>query len=99
MKREIPWNEISSRRQRLSQHPASAIALCAMVLAELLYGAERSGPAHRAANFALVVRLRQQYVPLPFDDLGPEEYGRIRSHLPNQGTPIGHDAVTTAAIT
>ena len=83
---------------RLSQHPASAIALCSMVLAELLYGAERSGPAHRAANFALVVRLRQQYVSLPFDDLAAEEYGRIRSHLANQGTPIGPNDLIIAAI-
>ena len=58
---------------RLGQYPASGIVLCSVVLAELLYGAERSGPAHRATNFALVARLRSQYVSLPFEDLAAEE--------------------------
>jgi tRNA(fMet)-specific endonuclease VapC len=82
----------------LSQHAASDIALCSMVLAELLYGAERSGPAHRPANFALITGLRQQYVSLPFDDPAAEEYGRIRAHLANQGTPIGPNDLIIAAI-
>jgi tRNA(fMet)-specific endonuclease VapC len=84
--------------QRLSQHPASDVALCSMVLAELLYGAERSHASYRAANFALIAGLRQQYFSLPFDDPPAEEYGRIRSHLANQGTPIGPNDLIIAAI-
>ncbi len=84
--------------QRLSQHPASDVALCSMVLAELLDGAQRSHPSYRAANFALVAGLRQQYVSLPFDDPPAEEYGRIRSLLANQGTPIGPNDLIIAAI-
>jgi tRNA(fMet)-specific endonuclease VapC len=84
--------------QRLSQHPASDVALCSMVLAELLYGAERSHPSYRATNLALVVGLRQQYVSLPFDDPAAEQYGQIRSHLANQGTPIGPNDLIIAAI-
>jgi tRNA(fMet)-specific endonuclease VapC len=83
---------------RFRQHPASDVVLCSVVLAELLYGAERSGPAHRAANFALIAQLRQQYLCLPFDDPAAEEYGRIRSHLANQGTPIGPNDLLIAAI-
>src|SRR5216684_4707446 len=79
---------------RLGQHPASDVILCSVVLAELVYGAERSGPAHRAANFALIAQLRQQYLCLPFDDPAAEEYGRIRSHLANQGTSPPGPCVT-----
>lgn len=71
--------------QRLKQHAASEIVLCSVVVAELLYGAERSGAAHRAANLALVASLRQHYVSLPFDDLAAEEYGPVRAHLVNLG--------------
>jgi tRNA(fMet)-specific endonuclease VapC len=83
---------------RLSQYPASDVVLCSVVLAELLYGAERSGAAHRAANFALISRLRSQYASLPFDDSAAEHYGRIRAHLANQGTPIGPNDLLIAAI-
>jgi tRNA(fMet)-specific endonuclease VapC len=84
--------------QRLGQHPATDIALCSVVLAELLYGVERSGPAHRAANFALVGGLRQQFNSLPFDDSAAEEYGVIRAHLATQGMSIGPNDLMIAAI-
>jgi tRNA(fMet)-specific endonuclease VapC len=83
---------------RLSQHPASDVVLCSVVLAELLYGAERSGPAHQVANFVLVTRLRSQFVSLPFDDSAAEEYGRIRAHLAGLGTPIGPNDLLIASI-
>lgn len=70
---------------RLGQHPASDVILCSVVLAELVYGAERSGPAHRAANFALIAQLRQQYLCLLFDDPAAEEYGRISIPLGQPG--------------
>jgi tRNA(fMet)-specific endonuclease VapC len=82
----------------LRQHPASDVTLCSVVIAELLYGAERSGAGHRAKNLALVAGLRQQYVSLPFDDLAAEEYGKIRAHLAAQGTPIGPNDLMIAAI-
>lgn len=84
--------------QHLSKHPASDVVLCSVVLGELLYGAEHSGPLHRAANLALVARLRQQYHSLPFDDPAAEEYGRVRAHLASQGTPIGPNDLLIAAI-
>ena len=82
----------------LGQHSASDVVLCAVVLAELLYGAEHSGAAHRAANLALVASLRQQYLSLPFDESAAEEYGRIRAYLAGQGTPIGPNDLMIAAI-
>src|SRR5262245_25665403 len=84
--------------QHLQQHPPSAIVLCSVVLAELLFGVERSPLTHRAANYSLVEKLRQQYISLPFDDDAAEEYGRVRAHLANQGTPIGPNDTMIAAI-
>jgi len=84
--------------QRLQQHQPADICLCSVVLGELWYGAVRSGPAHQAANFALIVRLRQQFVSIPFDDRAAEQYGRIRAHLAGQGTLIGPNDLMIAAI-
>jgi tRNA(fMet)-specific endonuclease VapC len=83
---------------RLRQHPASDVVLCSVVLGELLYGAERSGVQHKAANLTLIAALRPQYVSLPFDDRAAEEYARIRAHLAAQGTMIGANDLLIAAI-
>lgn len=82
----------------LGLHPASDIVLCSVVVAELLYGVERSSPAHRAANLSLVAGVRRQYVSLPFDDSAAEQHGPIRAHLAAQGTPIGPHDLMIAAI-
>lgn len=84
--------------QRLQQQNPADIALCSVVLAELCYGAERSGPAHQAANYALLARLQQQFVSLPFDDRAAQEYGQLRAHLASQGTLIGPNDLMIAAI-
>ncbi|HMF11890.1 MAG TPA: type II toxin-antitoxin system VapC family toxin, partial [Gemmataceae bacterium] len=84
--------------QRLQQEPPSDVGLCSVVLGELWYGAVRSGPVHLAANFALIARLRQQFISLPFDDPAAEEYRRIRAHLAGQGTMIGPNDLMIAAI-
>jgi tRNA(fMet)-specific endonuclease VapC len=84
--------------QRLQQHAAADIVLCAVVVGGLLYGVERSAAAHRAANQALVAGLRQQYVSLAFDDPAAEEYSRLRAHLASLGTPIGPNDMMIAAI-
>lgn len=77
--------------------PAGSVYLCAVVLAELVYGALRSGAAQQASNLALVAQLRQQFVSLPFDDRAAEEAGKIRAHLAAMGTPIGPNDLLIAA--
>jgi hypothetical protein len=44
-----------------STNPAD-ISLCTVVLAELIYGALHSGPAHSQSNLAKIAALRQQFV-------------------------------------
>ena len=83
---------------RLMAAPPGSVALCSVVLAELYYGAMHSGPAHQAANLALIAKLRTQFVSLPFDDRAAEEYGKVRAHLAALGTPIGPNDLMIAAI-
>jgi tRNA(fMet)-specific endonuclease VapC len=83
---------------RLKQHPADEIALCAVVLAELWYGAERSDPSRRANNYALVDRLEAKYQSLPFDNTAARDYAVIRAELFRIGQPIGPNDTMIAAI-
>jgi tRNA(fMet)-specific endonuclease VapC len=81
---------------RLHATPEEDIALCAVVKAEMLYGAMRSNNpvktlAQQQAFFA-------RFTSLPFDDAAAEHYGRIRAHLAVQGTPIGPNDLMIAAI-
>ncbi|HEV8059879.1 MAG TPA: PIN domain-containing protein [Gemmataceae bacterium] len=41
----------------------------------------------------------RSFLDAPFDDRGAEEYGRIRAHLADLGTPIGPNDLLIAAIT
>ena len=68
------------------------------MLGELIYGAEHSGPLHRANNLQRVEQLRAQFSSIPFDDRAAEEYGRLRAHLATLGTPIGSNDLMIAAI-
>jgi len=83
---------------RLLVAPPGSVYLCSVVLAELIYGAVRSGLAHEAANRAAVGRLRTLFPTLPFDDMAAEEYGRLRAHLAGTGRPIDSNDMMIAAI-
>ena len=69
---------------RLMQVHPDDVALCSIVLAELLFGVERSASTRRAANLALISRLRSEFVSLPFDDsatvasLGKKLFTRLK---------------------
>jgi tRNA(fMet)-specific endonuclease VapC len=83
---------------KLAAAPAGSVYLCSVVLAELYYGALHSGAANQAPNLALIAKLRQQFVSLPFDDRAAEAYGTIREHLATLGTPIGPADLMIASI-
>jgi tRNA(fMet)-specific endonuclease VapC len=83
---------------RLHQIRPADVVLCSVVLAELWFGAERSDPSRRAANLALISRLRLQFISIPFDDSAAKEYGSIRAHLAAIGQPIGPNDLLIAAI-
>ena len=81
----------------MRENPAD-IALCSVVLGELLYGAHHGAASKLAANPALIARLQRQFASLPFDDLAAEEYGKTRADLASQGTPIGPNDLMIASI-
>lgn len=78
----IGWLRLSQPKliARIKQERATDIAICSVVVGELVYGAERAAVAHRANNRMRVGQLRQQFVSLPFDDSAAEEYGKLRAH-------------------
>lgn len=86
---------VSTVKARFQQHPIQAIALCSVVKAELLYGAQRS--SKREANLQLLETLFGQFRSLPFDDAAAYHYGRIRADLAARGTPIGPNDLLIAA--
>lgn len=95
----IGWLRNSEPRivSRIKQESPVDLLLCSIVLGELIYGAERSGPLYRASNQSRLALLRTMFVSLPFDD-NAAEYGKLRSHLAAGGSPIGPNDMIIAAI-
>jgi tRNA(fMet)-specific endonuclease VapC len=83
-------------RQRLAAKSANDIAVCSVVLGELLYGALCSTNASK--NQSAVEALVAPYVCLPFDGRAAEQFARIRHQLETVGTPIGAYDMQIAAI-
>jgi tRNA(fMet)-specific endonuclease VapC len=67
-----------------------------VVIAELLYGAERS--ARPAANRAQVLAFAQAFASLPFDDGAADAFACLRADLEARGLPIGPYDMEIAAI-
>ena len=76
------------------QHPVD-IFLCSVVKAELLYGAYHS--SRTADNLRLLDQFFEPFISLPFDDACSDAYGRIRSDLARNGTPLGPNDLFIAA--
>jgi tRNA(fMet)-specific endonuclease VapC len=72
------------------------LTLCAVVKAELLYGARKSRRV--AENIAHLERFFAPLSSLPFDDACATEYGLLRADLADRGTPIGSNDLMIAAI-
>jgi tRNA(fMet)-specific endonuclease VapC len=83
-------------KSQFRARPPADIAFCAVVKAELLYGAYRS--TRQEDNLRLLATLFQLFKSLPFDDAAADAYGRIRADLTARGTPIGPNDLMIAAI-
>jgi len=84
--------------QRFAQTNPVDIRLCSVVLGELIYGIHHGPTSYQDHNAGLVLKLRQQFVSLPFDDLAAEKYGKLRADLAAQGLLIGPNDLVIAAI-
>jgi len=74
----------------------SVIRLCSIVKAELYFGAMKG--SRKNENLELLDALFAEFPSLPFGDDAALEYGRIRSLLARQGTPIGPNDLLIASI-
>ncbi len=83
-------------RERYLACSPKEVFLCAVVKAELLFGARNSGRVERNLR-----RLDAFWAPLgslTFDDLAAAHYGEIRATLARAGTPIGGNDLQIASI-
>lgn len=79
-------NRPASVLASLRAHESAGIGLSSITVAELFFGAEKSGSARN------LVALRHFLEPLEiadFDQTAAEAYGRLRNVLERDGTPIG----------
>ena len=82
--------------ERLRSLRPADVVVCAVVRAELYYGARKSRQVDH--NLAGLGRFLAPLETLPFDDSAAEEYGLIRTDLERTGTPIGPNDMLIAAI-
>jgi len=86
----------SSVAIRLIETEPNDIFLCDIVMAELFYGAYRSGRV--AENLEQVYQFSALFEVLSFETRAAEHYGRIRRELEQAGTIIGTNDLLIAAI-
>lgn len=83
--------------QRLLNSEPNTIFLCSLVLAELLFGAIKSGRANSEANLKTIHLLESHFPCLPFDEKCAHHYAKIRFDLQNNGKMIGPNDLIIAA--
>jgi tRNA(fMet)-specific endonuclease VapC len=81
---------------RLAARPKGDVVLCSVVVAELLYGAERSN--NPAKPRSQVEAFLIEYVSLPFDDAAAARYATVRHALTFSGRVIGPNDLLIASI-
>ncbi len=82
--------------RHVSAHPPADINLCAVVVAELRYGAEASGNA--PTEHAKIDAFAAPYISLAFDEVAARVFGEIRHALSSAGKQIGPYDTMIAAI-
>ena len=81
---------------RLATLGREDVLLCAIVKAELYFGARRS--AQPTQSLTLVRQFAANFKSLPFDDEAAEIYGRLRADLTRGGNLIGPNDLLIASI-
>jgi tRNA(fMet)-specific endonuclease VapC len=82
--------------RRLQAVSPAEVRVCAVVKAEMYFGAMKSiDPVNALAQQRAFLDI---FESLPFDDAAAEAYGRLRAELARRGTPIGPNDLMIAAI-
>ena len=85
--------------QRFTQTNPADVRLCSVVLGELVYGVYHGPSSYQEHNEGLVVRLRQQFESLTFDDPAAEQYGKLpKAYLAAHSYNVGPNDLMIAAI-
>lgn len=79
-------NRPAGVRETFKSH-SGQMAISAVTLGELIYGAERSSQAERNLNDIEGMTARLEV--LPFNELAALHFGQVRAELAQAGTPIG----------
>lgn len=82
-------------RKRLDAEDKNAIRLSSIVLGELEFGAEKS--TYGARNRAQLAAIARHFTLVGVDADTAREYGRIRTFLERNGSPIGSNDTWIAA--
>jgi predicted nucleic acid-binding protein len=86
----------------IDAQPANSLYMCAPVLAELRFGAERLAPGRNQTNLRSAIdRIENSYFRgriLPFDAAAAAQYGRISATRERMGRRIGQMDALIAAI-
>lgn len=82
-------------KQRMCSVDPLQLRLCSVVKAELYVGAEKSNRTQE--NLQTLESLFADLISLDFDDEAAREYGKIRTQLERDGTPIGPNDLMIAA--
>ena len=89
-------NVASPVASRLQKTPASEVAVCSIVWAELLHGARKY--ERRDDRVTRVERTLAPYQSLPFDDAAARRYAVVRDDLESRGEVIGSNYLHIASI-
>jgi tRNA(fMet)-specific endonuclease VapC len=73
--------------ERFKQTEISQIAISSVTLSELLYGVSKSSKPEQ--NLMALTQFVAPLEILPYGDEAAQYYGKLRTHLEKQGTPIG----------
>ena len=88
--------KFDSIKDKLKNINPKDIKIPAIVKAELLYGAEKSGK--KSQNIQTVVIFLLPFEIIDFDDKSSIQYSKLRAKLENKGTPIGPNDYIIASI-
>jgi tRNA(fMet)-specific endonuclease VapC len=92
MRRGLP----DAARRRLLAPPRDDVAMTAVTLGELYFGALRTASASKW--LAAVTALRRTMACLDFDAAAAQEYGELRAHLEGRGRRLDDPDLRIASI-
>lgn len=82
--------------EKVTSRPPTEFVLCAIVKAELIFGARKSKRVEK--NLKNLEIFFSQFESLPFDDRAAEFYGVSRAILKEIGKPVGENDLLISSI-